>query len=165
MPVAEIDRVYLVRPPFDVELLEPVCRLLEGIHDFASFGSARRDAIPKPTVREIHSITVTPGRPSLDPSYDPLYSKLQFWDVNIRASSFVYRQVRRTVGVLVGVAQGRLSLQDVQHMLDHPSHKNWRPQAQVAPPEGLFLLDVEYPPHVFVEDVTDGEQPPEDCER
>ena len=67
--------------------------------------------------------------------------------------------------MLVGVAQGRLSLEDVQHMLDHPSHQNWRPKAQVAPPEGLFLLEVEYPPHVFVEDVADVEQPPEDCER
>lgn len=69
-------------------------------------------------------------------------------------------QVRRTVGVLVGVAQGRLSLQDVQHMLDHPSQRNWKTKAQVAPPDGLFLLDVEYPPHVFAEEEEDSEQQP-----
>lgn len=60
-------------------------------------------------------------------------------------------QVRRTVGALVGVAHGRVSLQDIQHMLDEPSHKNWVCRAQVAYPDGLYLLEVEYPPHAFKE--------------
>lgn len=60
-------------------------------------------------------------------------------------------QVRRTVGVLVAVAQGRMSLSHIQYMLDEPSHENWVPLAQVAEPEGLYLLEVEYPPHVFIE--------------
>lgn len=150
-PSAEINRVYLVRPPFDPESLEPVCRLLEGTHDFASFANAPRKGDPKKeTVRTIHSIRVTPGRPSLDPSYDPLYSQLQFWDVTIRASSFLYKQVRRTVGALVGVAQGRVNLDNIQHMLDKPSHDNWI-CSHVAPPDGLYLLEVEYPPDVFLE--------------
>lgn len=68
-------------------------------------------------------------------------------------------QVRRTVGVLVGVAQGRLSLEDVQYLLDHPSERNWNSKATVAPPDGLFLLDVEYPPHVFAEEGEDPGQP------
>uniref|UniRef100_A0A0P4VX88 tRNA pseudouridine synthase n=1 Tax=Scylla olivacea TaxID=85551 RepID=A0A0P4VX88_SCYOL len=163
MPVAEIGKLYLVRPPFDAERLEPVCRLLEGIHDFASFANVqRKDDTPRETLREIKSVTVTPGRPLLDPSQDPLYSHLQFWDVNVHGKSFLYRQVRRTVGVLVGVAQGRFNLQDVQHMLDHPSQRNWSPKLQVAPPDGLFLLDVEYPLHVFAEEGEDSGQPPQE---
>lgn len=161
MPVAEIGKLYLVRPPFDAEQLEPICRLLEGVHDFASFANTQsKGSFPRETLREINSVTVTPGRPLLDPSQDPLYSQLQFWDVNVHGRSFLYRQVRRTVGVLVGVAQGRLSVQDVQHMLDHPSQRNWKTKAQVAPPDGLFLLDVEYPPHVFAEEEEDTEQQP-----
>ncbi|KAK8395077.1 hypothetical protein O3P69_006080 [Scylla paramamosain] len=162
MPVAEIGKLYLVRPPFDVERLEPVCRLLEGIHDFASFANVQRKGdTPRETLREIKSVTVTPGRPLLDPSQDPLYSHLQFWDVNVHGKSFLYRQVRRIVGVLVGVAQGRFNLQDVQHMLDYPSQRNWSPKVQVAPPDGLFLLDVEYPLHVFAEGEDSGQRPQE----
>ncbi|XP_045120508.1 tRNA pseudouridine synthase-like 1 [Portunus trituberculatus] len=163
MPVAEIGKLYLVRPPFDAERLESVCRLLEGVHDFASFANVQsKGSIPRETLREIKSITVTPGQPLLDPTLDPLYSKLQFWDVTVHGKSFLYRQVRRTVGVLVGVAQRCLNLEDVQHLLDHPSQRNWNSKATVAPPDGLFLLDVEYPPHVFAEEGDDSGQSPQE---
>ncbi|MPC21678.1 tRNA pseudouridine synthase-like 1 [Portunus trituberculatus] len=153
----------LLLPPFDAERLESVCRLLEGVHDFASFANVQsKGSIPRETLREIKSITVTPGQPLLDPTLDPLYSQLQFWDVTVHGKSFLYRQVRRTVGVLVGVAQGRLNLEDVQHLLDHPSQRNWNSKATVAPPDGLFLLDVEYPPHVFAEEGDDSGQSPQE---
>lgn len=60
-------------------------------------------------------------------------------------------QVRRTVGALVGVAQGRASLQDIQRMLDEPSHQNWMNVTKVVSPAGLYLLEVVYPPSAFCE--------------
>ena len=47
----------LYRPPFNAERLEPVCRLLEGVHDFASFANVQgRGSIPRETLRKIHSV-------------------------------------------------------------------------------------------------------------
>lgn len=72
-------------------------------------------------------------------------------------------QVRRTVGALVGVAQGLVSLDNIQCMLDEPSHNNWVSIARVAGPEGLYLLEVEYPPDAFCE--REGEEGESNRER
>jgi tRNA U38,U39,U40 pseudouridine synthase TruA len=48
------------------------------------------------------------------------------------------------VGVLVAVAQGRVSLAQVRTMLETPSVDSWDPRAVTAPPHGLYLVDVAY---------------------
>lgn len=150
LPTAEFNKIHLVRSPFDIERVIPACHMLEGTHDFATYGAAlSKGSFPRETTRFIHKISVTPGRPSLDPCYDPQSSRLQFWDITIKGSSFLYKQVRRTVGALVALAQGRISLDDVKYMLENPSPHNWNSRVESAPPHGLFLLRVEYPQHVL----------------
>lgn len=61
--------------------------------------------------------------------------------------------MRRTVGVLVALAQGCISFEDIKYMLDNPSPQNWNPRATCAPPDGLFLLNVHYPPHIFMDSI------------
>lgn len=70
--------------------------------------------------------------------------------------------MRRTVGALVGVAQGLMNLGHIQHMLDEPSYDNFI-YGCVAPPDGLYLLGVEYPPYAFLE-AEEGEEREELCE-
>ncbi|KAG7170202.1 tRNA pseudouridine synthase-like 1 [Homarus americanus] len=153
LPTAEINNIYVVRPPFDTERVQSACRMLEGVHDFATFGAALpKNSKPRETTRIIHKISLTPGRPLLEPQFDPSASHLQFWDIIVEGKSFLYKQVRRTVAVLVAVAQGRISLDDVRYLLDNPSPQNWNSRAQTAPPCGLFLLNVGYPEHVLCVD-------------
>ncbi|TSY83922.1 tRNA pseudouridine synthase-like 1 [Bagarius yarrelli] len=52
-------------------------------------------------------------------------------------------QVRRMVGALVAVGQGKLSVRQVQDLL-HSRDSLAYPQNMVAPPYGLFLINVEY---------------------
>lgn len=46
--------LYFFRPPFDVEKVVPACHMLEGEHDFASFGLLSTP--PKPTVRFMQKV-------------------------------------------------------------------------------------------------------------
>lgn len=48
------------------------------------------------------------------------------------------------VGVMVAVAGGRLSFDDVSYMLDHPSPLNWNGRAKCMPPAGLYLKEIHY---------------------
>ncbi|XP_071546116.1 tRNA pseudouridine synthase-like 1 isoform X2 [Panulirus ornatus] len=151
LPSTEINKIHLVRYPFDTESVLSACRMLEGVHDFATFGaSISKSSYPRETTRIIHKISVIPGQPLLKFDYDPLASHLQFWDITVRGSSFLYKQVRRIVGVLVACAQGCISSEDIKYMLDNPSPQKWNTHVQCAPPDGLFLLSVHYPSHIFM---------------
>ena len=52
-------------------------------------------------------------------------------------------QVRRMVTAIIDTGTGRISLGDIERMLNIP---NWRPKeiSQIAPSCGLFLLNVGY---------------------
>ena len=61
---------------------------------------------------------------------------------NIQANRFLRGMVRLIVGMCLNVAWEKLSLEEVIHALEQQTRlKN----AWSAPPEGLFLSDVEYP--------------------
>nr|XP_028596672.1 tRNA pseudouridine synthase-like 1 isoform X4 [Podarcis muralis] len=68
---------------------------------------------------------------------------LRFWEMEFTAPSFLYKQVRRMVGVLVAVGQGRLEPHHVQRLLEIRDLMAY-PDNTIAPPDGLFLKDVEY---------------------
>lgn len=53
-------------------------------------------------------------------------------------------QVRRTVAALVGVAQGKITLNDIKLMLEIPSLNSWYDQLRVVPAHGLYLCEVGY---------------------
>ena len=63
--------------------------------------------------------------------------------VTVRASSFLYRQVRNTVGVLAAAGQGLYGAPDIARLLD-ARDRALLPRG--APPEGLFLTRVVYRP-------------------
>ena len=118
--------VWWVRDTLDMEKMRAVCGLFEGFHDFISFADKRmdKDASTKVKlgvvdIREIGGMVV----------------------IRFVGSHFLWKMVRRMVGIVVEVGRGNISYQDVKQMLDQPSDV---PAKYTAPPSGLFLEQVMY---------------------
>ncbi|XP_076058456.1 tRNA pseudouridine synthase-like 1 [Oratosquilla oratoria] len=159
IPVPEIDRAYIIKPPFDARIAHEVCGLFEGEHDFATFQAAlSKSSYPRETKRNIDKFCITPGKPLFDPSYYQAYERLNFWDITVTAKSFLYKQVRRMVAVLVAAAKGHITLSDVKHMLEVPGHKSWNDRALTAPAGGLYLVNVKYNPDSLLFSDSEGKE-------
>jgi len=117
-------RAWHVREPLDTGAMREAASLLVGEHDFASF--TRDEGIP--TVRCVRRCDVSAELPSVF--------------VEMEANGFLRNQVRRTVGALVQVGGGKLSVDGFQRLLDVPELASAGP---VAPPQGLCLEGVVYP--------------------
>ncbi|XP_046995765.1 tRNA pseudouridine synthase-like 1 isoform X3 [Schistocerca americana] len=147
IPFSEWRRCYFIQnPEFNVDAMKQAAALFPGIKDFRSFMGASRDDRDIRTVRSMKELCIKPGQQFLSDDYMPSCKHYDFWEVTCKGQSFLYRQVRRTVAALIAVAQGRLTLEDVQYMLDVPSKDSWNPKAVTVPPYGLFLVNVEYDP-------------------
>ena len=62
----------------------------------------------------------------------------------IRASHFLWRMVRRIVGVLVKLGKGEIRFEDWEKLLDGRCDPKLDVAAWTAPAAGLFLEAVEY---------------------
>jgi len=114
----------------DTDSMNEAGRLLVGKHDFASFtGPTERS-----TEREVYKAEVS-GR-----------GELVCFDM--AANSFLNKQVRFTVGVLIRVGLGRLSVEGFREMMEA---REPALAAPVAPAHGLCLMRVSYPENKFSE--------------
>jgi tRNA pseudouridine38-40 synthase len=68
---------------------------------------------------------------------------LEFW---ITANRFLRHMVRFLVGTMVDIARGRRPPSDLPALLRATDNRDASPP---APPHGLFLVSVRYPPHLF----------------
>ncbi len=112
-------------PVVDEDALIQNASLFLGRHDFAAFGS-------RTTPRGTTLRTVTKAEWKKMPDGE--------WQFEVRADAFLYRMVRRLVFVQVAVAQGRSSLEKIQHALS----KQGTLLAGLAPAHGLTLVEVTY---------------------
>jgi len=124
--------VWWVRDALDERAVAECARVFEGMHDFASY--ADTTSAPERSTR------VGVERVQVERAGDLLL-------VRVTASHFLWKMVRRMVGVMVEVGRGGLRVQDAERFLDEPSDV---PATLTAPPSGLFLERVLYP----------GEAPP-----
>jgi tRNA pseudouridine38-40 synthase len=115
-------------PAVDEDALKQNASIFLGKHDFAAMGS--RTTPKGTTVR-----TVTKAEWKRMPDGE--------WQFEVRADAFLYRMVRRLVFVQVCVAQGRCSVEKVQHALIKPEEL----LAGLAPAHGLTLVEVTYGSH------------------
>jgi tRNA pseudouridine38-40 synthase len=102
---------------------------LLGRHDFSSFetrGAPRRDSIR--TVYELH---VERGRGG----------EVDCLTIEVEADGFLYNMVRAIVGTLVEVGRGA---QDESWVAEVLAAADRRAAGPTAPPQGLFLVRVEY---------------------
>jgi tRNA pseudouridine38-40 synthase len=117
--------VWWVRDPLDVKRIRAAARSFEGRHDFRSFS----DADPKAgsTLVQLGSVEVSEAESLLL--------------IRVTGSHFLWKMVRRMVGVLAEVGRGRLEVAEVERLLREESRA---PAPLTAPPSGLFLERVYY---------------------
>lgn len=112
----------------DLNLLHEAMRKLVGKHDFAAFAANRGNGLEyESTVRHITEANVS--------------QEGEFVDLSFRADGFMYKMVRSLAGTVVNVGLGRLSLEEVDGLLES---KTRTPLVQAAPAKGLYLAKVFY---------------------
>lgn len=115
-----------VWPPADFNILHQTARLLVGRHDFAAFG--------------------TPPRPGGSTIRTVFHAGWQcdglLFDFSITADAFLYRMVRRLVFIQVQASQGLLGPEEIGRFLENTAAQT---PSGLAPPQGLSLVEVEYP--------------------
>uniref|UniRef100_A0A8C6Z5E8 tRNA pseudouridine synthase n=1 Tax=Nothoprocta perdicaria TaxID=30464 RepID=A0A8C6Z5E8_NOTPE len=125
--------------PLDVPAMQDAAGFLLGTHDFSTFRSLSSDTPLKSPVRTILQADIRPSGGLLSHHYEGL----EFWELEFRSRSFLYRQVRRMAGALVAVGQGKLSPLHIKELLERKDSRAFPPHA-MAPPSGLFLKSVAY---------------------
>jgi tRNA pseudouridine38-40 synthase len=119
--------VWWIRQPLDLKAMEEATRDLVGRHDFSSY-SDRVEELREPRVR----VSTATLRKS-----DFLIT------FTIEADHFLPRMVRRIVGVLVQIGQGRLPVEAVKRFITEQVND---PAQWTAPSSGLLLEKVLYQP-------------------
>ncbi|NXA02972.1 PUSL1 protein, partial [Sapayoa aenigma] len=127
--------------PLNVPAMQEAAQFLLGTHDFSTFRSLNKETPFRSPVRTIFQVDIQPSPGLL--SHHCEHRGLEFWEVTIRGRSFLYRQVRRMVGALVAVGQGKLAPHHIKELLEIKDARAFPPNA-MAPPTGLFLKSVEY---------------------
>ncbi len=113
----------------DERAMRHAARVLCGRHDFRSFqtsGSQR-----KTTVRNVRRLEVTRGFKNCP----------HLIAVEIEADGFLYNMARAIVGALVEIGRGK---RDSDWLAAALAATNRAAAARTAPPEGLFLVKVDY---------------------
>ena len=118
--------VWWVRDPLDVARMREAAAGFVGMRDFRSFS----DDDPQEKSTRVNLEAVEVGEEG---------ALVLF---RVRGSHFLWKMVRRLVGVLVEVGRGALSAPDIPRLLGGGPG---RPAELTAPPSGLFLEAVLYP--------------------
>ena len=137
-------RYILFEEDLDIELLRKTAEIFKGTHNFTNFTKRKQ----KTTTRTIDDIIIS--TPTIDEneknknndfahlnkSYTPIF-------VDIYGESFLWNMVRKMIRVFLDVNYGKLTLEDVEKLLN-PSEDEPRAYIKVVEPENLILMDIEY---------------------
>lgn len=121
----ERGRAWQVAEPLDVGAMREGAKHLLGHHDFTSFRDSECQA--KSPLKTLDRLEITPQGEAILVTTD--------------ARSFLHHQVRNMVGTLALVGKGRWQPAQVKEALEAKDRKAAGP---TAPPDGLYLLRVEY---------------------
>ena len=117
--------VWWVRDPLNVEFMQNAANAMKGKHDFSSFTDKKAE-----TTSMLVNIT------GID-----IHETNDLIAIHITGSHFLWKMVRRMVGVLVEFGRGNLTMVDMDTMLDAYSSV---PAKLTAPAAGLYLERVYY---------------------
>lgn len=123
--------VWWIKDELDVDAMRRAAALLAGRHDFICFRAA--DA-----ARPDESTIVVVEKAEIEVREDDIIQ------IRIEASHFLWRMVRRVVGVLVKVGTGEIREQDFRKLLEGRCDPKLDVAAWTAPAAGLFLEQVRY---------------------
>ncbi|HNX91651.1 MAG TPA: tRNA pseudouridine(38-40) synthase TruA [Candidatus Omnitrophota bacterium] len=118
---------YNWRVPYklDIPLMKREAKALIGKHDFKSFQAT--DKKERGSIREVYAINVVKrGRAIV---------------MDISADGFLYNMVRNIAGTLVDIGRGYMPEGSMKKILESRSRLKAGP---TAPPQGLFLMEVNY---------------------
>jgi len=120
-------RLYALHVPelLDRSLLREGARLLIGRHDFTSFANVQTKN--RDNVREMYRLDIADDG-----------KELRF---ELEANGFLYKMVRNIVGTLMEVGHGQRSLEQLALLIEG---KDRRLAGRAVPPQGLFLVHVNY---------------------
>ena len=118
-------RAWRVPRPLDSSAMHKAAQTLIGRHDFTTFRSSECQA--KSPVKTLDRLDVTRSGEELR--------------ITAMARSFLHNQVRSMVGSLIHVGEGKWSAADLAAAL---AARDRTACGQVAPPQGLYLVRVEY---------------------
>jgi tRNA pseudouridine38-40 synthase len=124
--------VWWVREPLDVDRMRMAATGFVGMHDFEAFSDD--DAGEKSTKVQVEAVTIEEAGALVL--------------VRVTGSHFLWRMVRRLVGVLVAVGTGALRPDAMSELLRGSGEL---PAKLTAPAAGLFLEAVRYPGEAFDE--------------
>ena len=117
-----------VEGELNLENMNCACRALIGRHDFASFVASEETARAKNTVRDVFKAEAARDGEMIV--------------FTMAASSFLPHQVRNTVGALIRVGQGRMTVEEFYDLVAAGTPGLAGP---TAPAAGLCLERVDYP--------------------
>lgn len=129
---------YHIRETLDVERMRSAAALFIGEHDFQRFAAP------------LQSGKTSSVRAVLNASVEHRGDVIALW---VTGNAFLQHQVRRMAGALVDIGRGRLSMNELQAMIDDESTDKI---AHSLPAHGLCLARVEYedyPPRVADTDI------------
>ncbi len=134
----------------DADAMQDAAQVLLGRHDFRCFESHFPNKAT--SVRTIEEITIqrfpgwsvwnnpqTPG--STLPDEDEQQQSGEFLCMDIVADGFLYNMVRAIMGTLEKVGRGKWTADDLRTIV---SNQNRSHAGQTAPPQGLYLVQVDY---------------------
>jgi tRNA pseudouridine38-40 synthase len=121
----DAQRAWRVPRPLDAAAMHDAAQKLVGRHDFTTFRSTECQA--KSPVKTLDALDVTRDGDEVR--------------VTTMARSFLHNQVRSMVGSLVHVGEGKWNSGDLTAAL---AARDRTACGQVAPPQGLYLVRVEY---------------------
>ncbi|RNC79722.1 MAG: tRNA pseudouridine(38-40) synthase TruA [Balneola sp.] len=118
-------RSVLLPREYDSNLMHQAATLIKGEHDFAPFSKFNED-------------NYTTLCTVLDSEFEETKGLLIY---RIRANRFLRNMVRRLVGTMIKIGEGKLSLTEFEAALSDPSYEI---ATQTAPANGLTLKKVHY---------------------
>lgn len=122
--------VWWIKEPLDVEAMRRATAMLIGRHDFVCF---RAQDPSKPD----DSTIVVVENASIEIEDEVITFRIE-------ASHFLWRMVRRIVGVLVKFGKGEIREEDFRKLLDGRCDPKLDVAAWTAPSAGLFLEEIRY---------------------
>lgn len=115
------------RRPLDAPRMHAAAQALLGEHDFNAFRSSECQA--KSPVRHVVELCVA--------------RRDEWVTIDITANAFLHHMVRNIAGLLMAVGQGESPPERVAQVL---AGRDRKANAATAPPDGLYLAQVRYPP-------------------
>lgn len=122
--------VWWIQEPLDAAAMADAAARMQGRHDFARFAAKDPSRPNESTIVHVETVEVTEDEDLL------LF--------RIEASHFLWRMVRRVVGVTVKVGLGEIAPDAVDSLLNKTAGADLDVAAWTAPAAGLFLESVRY---------------------